>query len=34
MAINVKEIAALVPQLFRIPYDRVWSSYDKEADVI
>ncbi len=34
MAINVREIADLAPQLLKIPYDRVWSSYDKEADVL
>jgi len=32
--IDVKEIADLAPQLLKIPYDRVWSSYDKEADVL
>ncbi len=34
MTINVKEIAGLASQLLKIPYDRVWSSYDKEAAVI
>jgi len=34
MAINVREIADLAPQLLKIPYDRIWSSYDKEADVL
>jgi len=34
MAINVREIADLAPLLLKIPYDRIWSSYDKEADVL
>ncbi len=32
--IDVKEIANLTPQLLKIPYSRVWSSYDKEVDVL
>ncbi len=34
MAINVREIADLAPLLLKSPYDRIWSSYDKEADVL
>ncbi len=32
--INIREIAALTPQILNIPYDRIWSSYDKEVDVL
>jgi uncharacterized protein YuzE len=32
--INIKEIADLTPQLLNIPYDRIWSSYDKVVDVL
>jgi hypothetical protein len=32
--IDVKEIADLTPRLLKIPYDRIWSSYDKEVDVL
>ncbi len=30
--IDVKVIADLTPQLLKIPYNRIWSSYDKEVD--
>ena len=33
-SINVKEILNLTPQLLSIPFNRVWYSYDKEADVL
>ncbi len=33
-SIDIKEIADLTSQLLKIPYDRIWSSYDKEADVL
>jgi hypothetical protein len=32
-AVEVKKILALVPKLFRAPYSRIWTSYDKEVDV-
>ena len=32
--LEMKEIMNIVPQLMDIPYPRVWSSYDKEADVL
>ena len=32
--IEVKKILNIVPQLVGMPYMRVWSSYDKEADVL
>ena len=33
-AIEVKKILTLVPELLKVPYNRIWSSYDKEADVL
>jgi uncharacterized protein YuzE len=32
--IEVKKILNIVPQLVDMPYRRIWSSYDKEADVL
>lgn len=32
--IEVKKILNIVPQLVGMPYMRVWSSYDKSADVL
>ena len=32
--LELKRILEVVPQLVRIPYQQVWSSYDKEADVL
>lgn len=32
--IDVKEIVNLTPKLLGIPFNRVWASYDKEADVL
>jgi uncharacterized protein YuzE len=32
--VEVKEILSAVPQLLGIPYRRIWSSYDEEADVL
>ncbi len=32
--VDVNEIIKLTPQLLSIPFQRVWSSYDKEADVL
>ena len=32
--LEVKKILSIVPQLLGIPYEHVWSSYDKEADVL
>ena len=34
VSIEVKEILNAVPQLVGMPFPRVWSSYDKEADVL
>ena len=33
-AVEIKKILNLVPELLEIPYSRVWTSYDKEADVL
>ncbi len=32
--VDVKEIVNLAPQLLRVPYKRIWYSYDEEADVL
>ena len=32
--INVKDVLNLTPQLLNIPFERIWSSYDEEADVL
>jgi len=33
-AVEVKKILDLVPDLLDVPYSRIWTSYDKEADVL
>ena len=33
-SIDVQEILNLTPQLLKIPFKRIWSSYDEEADVL
>ncbi|HBQ29050.1 hypothetical protein DK28_0213975 [Peptococcaceae bacterium SCADC1_2_3] len=33
-AIEVERILNLVPDLLEVPYSRIWTSYDKEADVL
>lgn len=32
--VEVEKILPLVPELLKIPYSRIWTSYDKEADVL
>lgn len=32
--VNIDEILKLTPQLLNIPFHRIWSSYDEEADVL
>lgn len=32
--LNIKEISELTPKLLRIPFNRMWYDYDKEADVL
>ncbi|BBJ27758.1 hypothetical protein ATHSA_0649 [Athalassotoga saccharophila] len=31
---EMKKILDIVPDLLSIPYSRIWTSYDKEADVL
>ena len=31
---EVKKVLDLVPELLKVPYSRIWTSYDKEADVL
>jgi len=33
-AVEVKRLLNLVPELLEIPYSRIWTTYDKEADVL
>ena len=33
-AVEVEKILTIVPELLEIPYSRIWTSYDKEADVL
>lgn len=33
-AVEVKRILNLLPDLLKMPYSRIWTSYDKEADVL
>jgi len=33
-ALEVKRILNLIPELLEIPYSRIWTTYDKEADVL
>jgi len=32
-AVDVKNIFALVPELLKVQYSRIWTAYDKRADV-
>jgi uncharacterized protein YuzE len=32
--VEVKKILTLVPELLEVPHSRIWTSYDKEADVL
>lgn len=32
--VEIKKVVDAVPQLLNMPYDRIWSTYDKEADVL
>ncbi len=31
---EVKKVLAIVPELLEVPYRRVWTTYDEEADVL
>ncbi len=33
-ATEVRDVLALVPELLKVPHERIWTSYDKEADVL
>ena len=33
-AVEVKRILNLIPELLKAPYSRIWTAYDKEADVL
>lgn len=33
-AVEVKKILDLVPDLLEVPHSRIWTSYDREADVL
>jgi len=32
--IEIETMLPLVPQLLEIPHDRIWTTYDKQADVL
>ena len=32
--VNVQKFLSLVPDLLSFPFENIWSSYDKEADVL
>ena len=32
--VEIENIMTLVPELLKIPYSRVWTAYDEEADVL
>jgi uncharacterized protein YuzE len=33
-AVEVEKILSFVPELLEVPYSRIWTSYDKEADIL
>jgi uncharacterized protein YuzE len=33
-SIEVKKILDLVPELLEVPHTRIWTTYDKDADVL
>ena len=33
-SIDVRDILELAPQLLKLPFKRIWCSYDEEADVL
>jgi uncharacterized protein YuzE len=33
-AIEIERMLTLVPQLLEIPHSRIWTTYDKQADVL
>jgi len=34
VAAEIEKVLTLVPRLLEVPYSRIWTSYDKEADVL
>ena len=32
--VEIKKILTVVPELLEMPYSRIWTSYDKEVDVL
>ncbi|MBE0517561.1 MAG: DUF2283 domain-containing protein [Methanophagales archaeon] len=33
-AVEVRRMLNLVPEILEVPYSRIWTAYDKEADVL
>ena len=33
-AVEVARILPLIPELLEVPHSRIWTSYDKDADVL
>lgn len=33
-AVEVERILPIIPELLEVPHSRIWTSYDKEADVL
>ncbi len=33
-AVEIERMLTLVPQLLEIPHSRIWTTYDREADVL
>ncbi len=33
-AVEVNRILPLIPELLEVPHSRIWTSYDKDADVL
>ena len=34
MGVEIKKILPIVPNLLEVPFNRIWTAYDKEADVL
>jgi uncharacterized protein YuzE len=34
MGVEIKKILPIVPNLLEVPFNRIWTVYDKEADVL
>ena len=32
--VEVKKVLEIVPDLLKVPHSRIWTSYDKDADVL